>query len=118
MKFDRFQKAYDDAILYIQQSIEPGKYEPHMNKLVQWMLETDANPYGYLPHSFAGMVETAEGFMRLNVSVIFFWNEWKNILVVMNLNSSLNFNERKYNGFSPNEKTAGCKSNEAFIYYV
>ena len=65
MKFDRFQKAYDDAILYIQKSLEPDNFEPHMHKLVQWMLETDANPYGYLPHSFAGMVETAEGFMLL-----------------------------------------------------
>lgn len=64
-KFEQFQKAYDEAIQYIKSCLVPRPFEPQMNGLVQWLLDTDANPYGYLPQSWAGATSTAEGFASL-----------------------------------------------------
>ena len=36
-----------------------------MHLLVKWMLETDVNPYSYLPEHWAGAVKSAEGFASL-----------------------------------------------------
>lgn len=64
-KFEQFQKEYDDAISLINQFLEPSKHEPQMNGLVRWMMETDANPYSYLPEQWANSMSTAEGFASL-----------------------------------------------------
>ena len=64
-KFDQFQKNYDEAIETIKLFQQPGEYEPQMNGLVNWMLESDANPYSYLPENWAGHVSSAEGFASL-----------------------------------------------------
>jgi hypothetical protein len=64
-RFEKFEEAYNKAIESINRFLEPGRYEPQMNELVHWMLETDANPYAYLPEEWAGSVETAEGFASL-----------------------------------------------------
>lgn len=64
-KFEAFQKNYDEAVETIKRFLEPSKYEPQMNGLVKWMMETDANPYSYLPHGWAGATGSAEGFAGL-----------------------------------------------------
>lgn len=64
-KFVKFQKAYDTAIDTITSFQQPGNLEPQMNELVNWMLETDANPYAYLPEAWASSTYTAEGFAGL-----------------------------------------------------
>lgn len=64
-KFEQFQKAYDQAVATIHKFLEPGQYEPQMNGLVKWMLETDANPYSFLPYGWADALESAQGFASL-----------------------------------------------------
>lgn len=63
--FDKFQKNYDDAIKSIKKFLEPTEYDPSMHELVKWMMETDANPYSYLPHGWAGSLESAQSFASL-----------------------------------------------------
>ncbi len=64
-KFAAFQKSYDEAIVTINRFLEPSPYEPQMNGLVKWMMETDANPYSYLPEGWAGSTGSAECFAGL-----------------------------------------------------
>jgi hypothetical protein len=64
-KFEVFQQNYDEAIELINKFLQTSKYEPQINGLVQWMLETDANPYSYLPHNWAGSTTSAEAFASL-----------------------------------------------------
>ena len=64
-RFEEFKRAYDDAIATINFYLEPGSHEPQMNSLVKWMLETDANPYSFLPEQWGGALGTAEGFAGL-----------------------------------------------------
>lgn len=61
-KFDKFQENYDAAIKTIHSFLEGPE---SMKELVKWMMETDANPYSYLPESWAGSVDSAEGFAGL-----------------------------------------------------
>ena len=68
-KFAAFQKSHDDAIKSINRFLESCPYEPQMNGLVKWMMETDANPYSYLPEGWAGSTGSAETFVTL-LSVI------------------------------------------------
>ena len=58
-KFEQFKQAYDEAIQTIDRLSKPGPYQPQMDQLVKWMLQTDANPYSYLPEQWAGAVYTA-----------------------------------------------------------
>lgn len=64
-KFEKFQSNYDAAIESIKKFLEPGPYEPQMNGLVKWMMETDVNPYSYLPEGWAGSTGSAEAFDSL-----------------------------------------------------
>jgi hypothetical protein len=64
-KFQEFQKNYDEAIETIKKFMEVGPYEPQMNELVKWMLETDINPYSFLPPSYASGFSSAEVFASL-----------------------------------------------------
>lgn len=64
-KFKAFQKSHDEAVETIKRFLEPYQYEPQMNGLVKWMMETDANPYSYLPHAWAGSTGSAESFVGL-----------------------------------------------------
>lgn len=61
-KFQEFQNSYDKAVKTIHEFLQPNH---SMQKLVHWMMETDANPYGYLPEKYAGMTCSAEGFAGL-----------------------------------------------------
>lgn len=64
-KLKQFQQVYDEAVVTINRFLEPGNHEPQINGLVQWMLETDANPYAYLPYAWASSLYTAESFADL-----------------------------------------------------
>lgn len=66
-KFEVFQKSYDDAIAAINRHLSTPSdlYDYSMVPLVQWMMETDANPYAYLPHGWAGSTTNAEMFASL-----------------------------------------------------
>jgi hypothetical protein len=64
-KFDDFQRVHDAAIETIKQCLNNTTDSPPMNELVRWMIETDANPYSYLPHNWAHSLETATDFESL-----------------------------------------------------
>ncbi len=66
-KLEVFQKNYDEAIATINHYLNTpnDKYDYGMVPLVQWMMETDANPYAYLPHGWAGSTTSAEMFAGL-----------------------------------------------------
>lgn len=64
-KFEQFQQAYNEALDTINEFLKPSDNEPQINGLVQWMLETDANPYAYLPKEWASSLYTAENFADL-----------------------------------------------------
>lgn len=61
-KFKKFQENYDEAIKTIHSFL---KGPDSMKELVKWMMETDANPYSYLPEQWAGSINSAEGFAGL-----------------------------------------------------
>lgn len=66
-KLEVFQKSYDDAIVSISRHLNTPNdaYDYGMVPLVQWMMATDANPYAYLPHNWAGSTTNAEMFASL-----------------------------------------------------
>lgn len=64
-KFQQFQTTHNEAVSRIREYLEPGEYEPQMDGLVKWMMETDANPYSYLPETWANATYTATGFKSL-----------------------------------------------------
>lgn len=61
-KFDTFKKNYEEAVETIHRFL---KKPESMKGLVHWMMETNANPYSYLPEQWAGCVNSAEGFAGL-----------------------------------------------------
>lgn len=62
-RFETFQKRYDRAIAEIQGFLNDTR-DP-MSPLAHWMMETDVNPYGFLPENWAGHSESVEGFSSL-----------------------------------------------------
>lgn len=64
-KFEEFKKNYEEAVATIEMFLQPTQYNPPMHGLVKWMMETDANPYSYLPHNWAGSMSSAESFAGL-----------------------------------------------------
>lgn len=64
-RFNDFHDAYHSALDVIHKFMAPGQYEPQMDGLVKWMLETDTNPYSYLPEIWGSALGTAEGFASL-----------------------------------------------------
>lgn len=62
-RFDAFKSLYDESIDYINGYIE--KRDELMSDLVEWMLNTDENPYAFLPEGWAGSLSSAEGFASL-----------------------------------------------------
>lgn len=61
-KFEIFKKNYDEAIETINGFLEGPE---SMTELTKWLMTTDANPYSYLDHTWAGMSQTAEGMASL-----------------------------------------------------
>ena len=64
-KFQKFQETHDESIRTICLVLDDTTYDPPISGLVRWMLETDANPYSWLPPMWAGATYTAEGFASL-----------------------------------------------------
>ena len=60
-----FRKNFDKALEEIAYFLKPTSYEPRMHELVKWMLETDANPYSYLPSDWGEALENAQLFVEL-----------------------------------------------------
>lgn len=60
-KFEKFEKGYNDAIGRIKRYQE----DKDVGDLVNWLLNTDENPYSYLDDSHAHLLSTAEGFSFL-----------------------------------------------------
>lgn len=67
-RLEKFKESYDDAISSINRFIE-GDDSQGLAVLTKWMLETECNPYGYLPHDWAGALSYAEGFAGLLHSI-------------------------------------------------
>ena len=61
-KFAEFEKSYNDAV----ESIKRYQADEDVGVLVNWMLNSDENPYSYLDDSHAHLLSTAEGFSFLS----------------------------------------------------
>lgn len=61
-KLEFFQNSYDESI----RTIKRFRDEPsEISELVNWLLTTDANPYGYLTEDCRSMVYSADSFAEL-----------------------------------------------------
>lgn len=59
-------RRHADAKAQVERFLDPADCRgKDMYRLVQWMLETDSNPYGYLQHTWAESIKTATGFASL-----------------------------------------------------
>jgi hypothetical protein len=63
-KYELFDKNHQDAIASIKLYICDSN-ETEMQAITEYLLETDANPYGFLPGEWAGCTGTATDFIRL-----------------------------------------------------
>ena len=63
-RFQKFDNIYQEAIKTIEHFLDT-KDPAGIDVLAKWMLETDANPYAYLPDTWAGSVGSAENFASL-----------------------------------------------------
>lgn len=64
--FERFRTAYEGAVDEIKRYLEDTTGLPApMDGLARWLLETDVNPYGFLPPEWAGATGSAQGFLGL-----------------------------------------------------
>lgn len=60
-RFATFEQNYRQAVsdIHMYRDFEP------MSDLVAWLLETNTNPYGFLPQTWAGSLNSAEMFSSL-----------------------------------------------------
>lgn len=63
-KLEQYQKIYDDAIKVIKEY----QKDPKMSKITNWLLETDANPWGIFPNN-GDALGSAENFAGLLLSI-------------------------------------------------
>ena len=61
-RFQKFEKAYNEAIDSITLMLSD---EDDVGLLANWLMDTDHNPYSFLPEAWAGAMGTAEGFASL-----------------------------------------------------
>lgn len=64
-RFQKFESSFNQAISAIKTYLETNNHREGMDGLTEWLLTTDANPYSYLPESWAGFIGSAEGFASL-----------------------------------------------------
>lgn len=62
--FARFEKAYNEALATINRFLNDDS-TCDLRKLTAWLMNTDANPYSFLPHAWAGSLGAAESFAGL-----------------------------------------------------
>ena len=65
--FAKFDKSYREAVDHLHGVVDtkPGDYSYEHAVLVKWIIETDINPYSYLPQEWASSTESAEGMSSL-----------------------------------------------------
>jgi len=56
-----FETKYNNAISYIKKQ----QTDDVMSSITNWLLDTEINPYSFLPNSYAELAYTAEGFESL-----------------------------------------------------
>ena len=64
MGFACFEKAYNEALATINCFLNDDS-AGDLRKLTAWLMDTDANPYSFLPHEWAGSLGSAESFAGL-----------------------------------------------------
>ena len=62
-KIALMEKNHQEALDFIKKSCESDK--PEMQAITKYLLDTDANPYGFLPPAWAGAMTTSTGFASL-----------------------------------------------------
>jgi len=60
-RFVMFETKYNNAISYIKKQ----QTDDVMSSITNWLLDTEINPYSFLPEFYANLVCTAEGFESL-----------------------------------------------------
>jgi len=60
-RFVMFETKYNNAISYIKKQ----QTDDVMSSITNWLLDTEINPYSFLPNSYAELAYTAEGFESL-----------------------------------------------------
>ena len=63
MGFTRFEKAYNEALATINCFLNDDS-AGDLRKLTAWLMDTDANPYSFLPHEWAGSLGSAPSSQR------------------------------------------------------
>ena len=62
-RIEVMERNHRDALASIENFRKSS--EPEMQAITEYLLETEANTYGFLPHKWAGHVETSTGFAIL-----------------------------------------------------
>lgn len=63
VSFDNWRERFEGALERIEQY--RNDETPDMRLITRWLMDTEANPYGFLERSYARFFETAEGFAGL-----------------------------------------------------
>lgn len=58
-RFEEFERGYQEALASIERYRTAGD---EMSVLVEWLLNTNCNPYGFLSEGWAGSLSSAQGF--------------------------------------------------------
>lgn len=58
---DKFKPSFDSAVAYIEKMCK----DKDIGVFVDWLINTNANPYGFLSEKWAGWLTCAEGFESL-----------------------------------------------------
>ena len=121
-KLNDFKKSHEEALAAIQMFSEPTKYNPPMDGLVRWMLETGANPYGYLPNN-GNALGSAESFAGLLYSISHaLYDDGDITFVSVNGEPRIVFAHRTEDNIrnmalSPVERERECGVNPPYSYY-
>lgn len=65
LRFEKFQRNYDSAIDTINHFLTDDSHESSMKELTLWLMETEINPYSFLPELWAASLENAQSFASL-----------------------------------------------------
>lgn len=60
-KFAKFQKSHDAAVESINHILRDQRYA-QAHPLIEWLMTTDANPYGFMPRGYEGAMGSAQSF--------------------------------------------------------
>lgn len=60
-RFAKFENNYQKALASINEYLQ----DKDIGELAKWLLETDANPYSFLPERWSNTLESAESFNNL-----------------------------------------------------